>query len=339
MKIGTTDISDLTIGTTDINSVYLGTTEIWTRSTGTPFNLIAIGGGSGDPIELSYDYGSNWTTKTNPSGSFVASFIDFSDDGKYIIITDSTNTSYPIWSTDYGASWSTLSAVAAAKYTGCAISSDGQYMSICAPASYAIYETSNYGSSWTLRSTSSKAIGVMDISSDGGYLIGGDSKNATGSAWYSTDMGANWSTWSGGISAQTVISLAIDGGAGEAYTGQGGSQYQKDLSFPGTRSATTLSGSSGVFVNTMPTGQNVLVKDSTGAVYMSSDYGANFSALTTPTWNTVSSPQNSNRNLSVNGSRILFGDSSGTLLYNNGLSWSYITNLTTTSAINCCGIL
>jgi hypothetical protein len=100
-------------------------------------------------LNVSSNYGATWTriaidnywTKVAVSG-----------DGHYMLAVSAGGYAYQ--STNYGSTWSFISALPAAVYTGCAISGDGQYQTIVGQYSgagftYYAYRSLNYGVTWT----------------------------------------------------------------------------------------------------------------------------------------------------------------------------------------------
>ena len=79
--------------------------------------------------------------------------------GQYMVATSGTKQviNFAYQSTNYGSTWSYISSLPAAVYTGCAISGNGQYQTIVGQYSgvgftYYVYRSQDYGSTWTASS-------------------------------------------------------------------------------------------------------------------------------------------------------------------------------------------
>ena len=98
---------------------------------------------------VSSNYGASWARKIDGVWSKVA----VSGNGQYMLAV-SISGGYAYQSTNYGSTWSYISSLPAADYSGCAISGDGQYQTIVGYYSgtgftYYAYRSGDYGVTWT----------------------------------------------------------------------------------------------------------------------------------------------------------------------------------------------
>ena len=121
-------------------------------------------------------------------------------------------------SNNYMASWSQNTQVNSSTYdSGCAISSDGQYMAVAVIEG--VYISSDYGSNWTLKlSMSNTSLGTASwnhnrprdiaMSSDGMIMV---LNTFEGYTYKSTDRGENWSVDNNVIRRWVAADMAPDG--------------------------------------------------------------------------------------------------------------------------------
>lgn len=103
-------------------------------------------------LNVSSNYGATWTRIL--IDNYWAK-VAVSGNGQYMLAVSVGGFAYE--SSTYGATWSYISALPTAIYTGCAISSDGQYQTIVGQYSgvgftYYVYRSQDYGSNWTASS-------------------------------------------------------------------------------------------------------------------------------------------------------------------------------------------
>ena len=150
----TSTTTNYPIGNQPISSVAVSkdTGQYMVASIGTKYIVNCGGNQTLAPLVVSSNYGASWARKIDGVWTKVA----VSGNGQYMLAVGAGD--YAWQSTNYGATWSVISSIPAAVYSGCAISGDGQYQTIVGYYSgtgytYYIYRSLNYGVTWT--STSS----------------------------------------------------------------------------------------------------------------------------------------------------------------------------------------
>ena len=151
-------------------------------------------------ICVSSDYGATWTQKSTLYDNWRK--VAVSGNGQYMIAIPDNG--YPIISSNYGANWSTITAVGSKGWTGVAISTSGDKMALTSydqsnfPNKFGtnsgIYISSNYGSSWSSASLSNTEYSFIGIAMDGTgqYMC---APKQYGNIYYSTNAGVSWSSY------------------------------------------------------------------------------------------------------------------------------------------------
>lgn len=148
--------------------------------TSTGQNISVFGNGSN--VLVSSDFGVTFSTGASNNQIYG----DVSADGQYQLSSGTFNTK-PLLSTDFGATWNTISTTTTSGFQNCAVSASGQYM-IAANNGQAILST-NYGVSWSQTSVSQSR--RVSISATGQYIAIGAGTTAFG-GWVSNDYGATF---------------------------------------------------------------------------------------------------------------------------------------------------
>ena len=159
------------------------------------------------------DFGKTWTNLgTTPGGSVFSS--SMSADGRYKIITGAIGLTGPIYiSSDFGLTYVRvpLLDLPELRWGGCALSSDGRYMTVAVPNFQNIcYRSENFGVNWTLV-TLPIVVGTRDIamSADGRYQI---IVSFGARVLRSTDYGVNWEIVAGLVSTgRFSVSMSASG--------------------------------------------------------------------------------------------------------------------------------
>jgi len=146
----TTTTTSYPIGNQPISSVAVSkdTGQYMVASIGTKYIVNCGGNQTLASLVVSSNYGASWARKINGVWTKVA----VSGNGQYMLAVGAGD--YAWQSTNYGSTWSVISSIPAAVYSGCAISGDGQYQTIVGYYSgtgmtFYIYRSLNYGATWT----------------------------------------------------------------------------------------------------------------------------------------------------------------------------------------------
>ena len=188
---------------------------------------------------------------------------------------------YPLKSTNYGISYSTLNTLPLERsYQKIRTSNDGKYVLINATygSSY-VYLSSNYGASFTQITTAgSSSIGV-DVSATGQYMI---VSNHEGHIYISSNYGATWIQSS--VSTRNYYDAAISSsGQYMTVSDSGGSTCFRSNDYGQSWQEVSIGLSSfWQRVNMSPTGKyQYITRGSFGPGRVSTDFGVNWSQLTT----------------------------------------------------------
>jgi prepilin-type N-terminal cleavage/methylation domain-containing protein len=161
-------------------------------------------------IQLSTDYGANWTALYTHAGtSLHFTSITSSLDGTKLAASWSDTNSYVYYSTDSGVTWSQSSSFTLG-ISSIASSSDGSKL-VMSTIDGRIYTSTNYGANWVLRTNINASSGRAWVasSSDGTKLVVGGYNTYI---YTSTDSGATWTTRTGlGIKCWGSIASSADG--------------------------------------------------------------------------------------------------------------------------------
>jgi hypothetical protein len=165
----------------------------------------------------SSNYGASWSTNLSSSGQ-VMMCCAVSDDGYYLLASSyngPSNESYIYRSADSGVSWQYMTTVSF-QAQDCAISHDGKYMTVIATepggdsTSVTVYNSSNYGSSWTgVGSYFGQGYVSIAMSTNGKFRTFASTDPTNARIYISSDYGNTWVTpW--GISGCYATSCALD---------------------------------------------------------------------------------------------------------------------------------
>lgn len=177
---------------------------------------------SGGYIYTSSDSGATWTQRSS-AGSRGWTSVATSDDGQKLIAA--VDGGYIYTSSDAGATWTQKSSEGSSGWTSVAISADGQKLVVAETVmdpdtgNYGgyIYTSSNYGETWTKRTTAgSHGWKAVIASSDGTRLVAVDSMGAAdglgGYLYTSSDFGATWTTHTEAFSREwSAVASSADG--------------------------------------------------------------------------------------------------------------------------------
>jgi hypothetical protein len=208
-------------------------------------------------VFVSTNYGVSFTQKTDTPIDTLSCSSCISNGGQYILITYNNNTTQPLFSNNYGATWNTIVIPGIPTLTTMYMSCTGQYMS--AEGSGHISINNNYGNSsnWTIHDPmTSFRFGSM--SSSGQYILY-INFTATQRICYSTDYGVTFTL---------DKAIATNANGLNTYVSSTG-QFNFILSSSGgannvlysTSSANT---SSGTFSQTASTGIRAMLISNTG---------------------------------------------------------------------------
>jgi len=162
----------------------------------TGMNLAAIyNTASSVGIIYSRDGGTTWTASTGTPTSGMISAIVSDSTGQYVVFTYatdnfSTNTGGVYRSTNYGASFSQLSAIGSYAFDYVSCSADGQVIYVDQPRSNQLMLSTDGGSTWTLTTTASSSNTNGCCSANGAYFY---QKIGTNVIAAGTGTGASWS--------------------------------------------------------------------------------------------------------------------------------------------------
>jgi len=172
---------------------------------------------------------------------------------------------------DFGQSWKAVGELK--NYNGCAVSSTGQYMLACAYGDY-IYRSEDYGKTWTQTGPQGN-YNSCAISSTGQYAI---ACSGTG-AYISSDFGQTW-TQKGDAVTMFGSAISEDGKyilAAASYRGLwGSSDFGQTLTKIGNNQNI---GYYSVALSASGERQIYSPANGNGYIYLSSDYGDNFSQV------------------------------------------------------------
>jgi hypothetical protein len=261
-------------------------------------HILAINQGS-KLVYTSNDYGTNWVSRTSthglPSGTDSApSGCGVSGTGQYMYVAMAVGTIGTIFkSSNYGASWSSLSGIPGLAYYSLSVSSDGQSVlcTQCSAGTTALYLSTNGGTTFNniASNTSPGGAGFW-----GSYSISPDGTKIVACGWnggkivYSDNGGTSWTIIdSGSPSAQwgqivvsntgkcvvTIISSSRTNSVyvwnGTTWTGITGDMIPKDR----IRICAASDDLSVILVSQRPASDN-------GYLYLSTDGGTTFKQLT-----------------------------------------------------------
>ena len=235
---------------------------------------------------ISFRNGGSITSSSNGGTSFTDYALAVStqcysmcDNGIYRFITASSYgvTSYRYLSTNSGASFSPLS-IKAYYFANC-INGTGQYISYTIGGGYNgnIFVSSNYGSSFTGKSTSSDRYCLAtDIS--GQYMLTGiysgniQVSNDYGNTWTNININKNWGLAKISPTGQFMLIADKTTSTGTVY-------YSNDYGVSFNLIYTVPAGKIIQSIDLTESGKYIAVGVSTDGIYLSSDYGANWSIV------------------------------------------------------------
>jgi hypothetical protein len=161
-------------------------------------------------INISNDYGSNWTTYITTSLKFFFVSLSVSASGQYVTFCTNRNPyNYVYTSSNYGKSFIQNSTITSANgFQGIAMSASGQYQTLSSNYPH-LYISSDYGQTWNFPTTGSTyGSSAISISASGQYQVAGSFEEI----YYSKDYGNNWSVISVSNSGSfTGISISASG--------------------------------------------------------------------------------------------------------------------------------
>jgi hypothetical protein len=262
-------------------------------------------------IYRSSDYGVTWTIVTGTSATIWMA-VAISASGQYqTAVSNGTNSI--LRSADYGVNWSipTVGITGNINVSGVAVSATGQYQSACVNSGV-IYRSINYGVNWQASASTSGAWGGIAMSATGQYQY------AYGPSSYghrSVDYGINWSNPNSTTFSGTSISCSSSGqyvtigttssiyvstnyltvinsfstaaavaisSSGQYQTGGGTSNIVRSTD-SGANWVTNTNSPSTTWIRIAmsSTGQYQTAVSNTGVIYISSNFGLNWSATGT----------------------------------------------------------
>jgi hypothetical protein len=235
---------------------------------------------------LSTNYGYSFTQISTASVPTTAYYhcSAISSTGQYMILGNSSvaTTTYIYLSSNYGATFSSVTMPASDYWLSAGISSTGQYMIVVSTGSNRVYISNNYGAaaSWSQISTASipstNAFYAGAVSSTGQYMLAG--ANASSPLYLSTNYGVSWTASSLTSSTGFWNCKISDSGQYMMATGFGGYSYYS-TNYGSTWIQTPMA-SSAVFINCAisSSGQYMFVGNNNGT-FFSSNYGSTWSTI------------------------------------------------------------
>lgn len=152
--------------------------------------------------QFSSDYGETWSTPSNVSANIWSCAMNL--DGKYIVLADNNN--YKV-STDYGVTF-TIPSTRPFSLQQAALSATGKYIACACSGGQGLQVSSNYGSTWTQRETSTYTWTSTAISIDGSIIYG---CSDTGLIKKSVDYGVSWSSVYTNGSSSSIKTICCSG--------------------------------------------------------------------------------------------------------------------------------
>jgi len=173
----------------------------------------AVGGGTTaypNYIYRSTNYGATWTQASSVNSRWQN--VGMSKDGQYqtVISTNAGIAPFGIAlrSSDFGATWSEVTALYKRSFGGIAVSETGQYQ-IISDSLKNVEFSSDYGATWTtILNTSNGVVQSVAMSADGMHMTAIEYQ---GYIWISSDRGTSWSTIAGDKQRWRSVKMSSDG--------------------------------------------------------------------------------------------------------------------------------
>lgn len=238
-------------------------------------------------VYTSNNYGQTWIVNTS-LGKKAFTGLCISETGQYLVC--SVQSDYIYTSSDYGATWITQTSQGTLEWTYVACSSSGKY--VIGTADKNIYLSSNYGKTFTLSFTliSQEIVYLNSCACSSDFTtIGACESKFSGSdmvrTYLSRDFGATWVLSVSSSSSYLSMSISSTGKYIMLGTSTGGVFLSSDngISYTQVYNNTNLSCST---VNVSANGKYLIAGlsdgSAVGTVYLSTDMGATWSALSAP---------------------------------------------------------
>jgi len=252
-------------------------------------NMIGYSARYGDAAYRTFDGGYIWEN-ISPGGSIVIADVACSNTGNYVTIL--LENGYIYYSSNYGSSWTNVSFTPNAS-TRIAMSRDGQYQTYCRYGDY-LYKSTNWGANWAqVTSAGARNWYAIAVSATGQYQTAGDA-SSSGYIYRSTNYGVSFTAITGAGARYWIFDAAMSNdGQYQFIIGNDGvsAPFASKIYRSENYGVTWLAVQSVQYKRSLAcssSGQYIIAGTDGGQVWISSDYGDNWSqANLYPSGNTV----------------------------------------------------